>query len=185
MPDGRINVTDPDSRVMRTHGQPTIQGYNAQAAVTENQIIIAAEITIESPDFGHLEPVFDAALRNLERAGVSDRPAASRSSRARQTPRSCPSKHPLDVMRGAGLLAIRCVAQTQARQIPARSDPERVGGNGGMCPLTNERRREQRGRYLAIHFNRGANLRVRVICKSSEVEAVALVLVREIRVRAT
>jgi transposase len=69
MPDGRINVTDPDSRVMRTHGQPTIQGYNAQAAVTEAQIIIAAEITIESPDFGHLEPVFDAALRNLERAG--------------------------------------------------------------------------------------------------------------------
>jgi hypothetical protein len=60
---------------MRTKGQPTIQGYNAQAAVTERQIIVAAEITIESPDFGHLEPVFDAALRNLERAGVRDRPA--------------------------------------------------------------------------------------------------------------
>jgi transposase len=74
VPDGRINVTDPDSRVMRTKGQPTIQGYNAQAAVTKNQIIIAAEITVESPDFGHLEPVFDAALRNLEQAGVSDQP---------------------------------------------------------------------------------------------------------------
>jgi transposase len=73
-PEGRINVTDPDSRVMRTNGQPTIQGYNAQAAVTESQIIVAAEITTESPDFGHLEPVFDAALRNLEQAGVSDRP---------------------------------------------------------------------------------------------------------------
>jgi transposase len=74
LPEGTINLTDPDSRVMRTKGQPTIQGYNAQAAVTDTQIIIAAEITIESPDFGHLEPVFDAALRNLERAGVSDRP---------------------------------------------------------------------------------------------------------------
>ena len=74
VPEGRVNVTDPDSRVMRTKGQPTIQGYNAQAAVTDKQIIIAAEITIESPDFGHLEPVFDAALRNLEQAGVSDRP---------------------------------------------------------------------------------------------------------------
>ena len=74
VPGGRINVTDPDSRVMRTKGQPTIQGYNAQAAVTERQIIIAAEITIESPDFGHLEPVFEVALRNLERAGVSDHP---------------------------------------------------------------------------------------------------------------
>jgi hypothetical protein len=59
---------------MRTKGQPTIQGYNAQAAVTDRQIIIAAEVTIESPDFGHLEPVFDAAQRHLERAGVSDRP---------------------------------------------------------------------------------------------------------------
>jgi hypothetical protein len=57
-----------------TKGQPTIQGYNAQAAVTDKQIIVAAEITIESPDFGHLEPVFAAALRNLEQVGVSDRP---------------------------------------------------------------------------------------------------------------
>jgi len=73
-PAGRINLTDPDSPVMRTKGQPTVQGYNAQAAVTENQIIVAAEITTESPDFGHLEPVFEAALRNLERAGVSERP---------------------------------------------------------------------------------------------------------------
>jgi transposase len=73
-PKGRINLTDPDSRVMRTKGQPTIQGYNAQAAVTDKQIVIAAEIAIESPDFGHLQPVFDAALRNLEQAGVNDRP---------------------------------------------------------------------------------------------------------------
>jgi transposase len=73
-PEGSINITDPDSRVMRTKGQPTIQGYNAQAAVTENQIIVAAEIMTASPDFGNLEPVFDAALRDLELAGVSERP---------------------------------------------------------------------------------------------------------------
>jgi transposase len=73
-PDGSMNVTDHDSRVMRTKGQPTIQGYNAQAAVTENQIIVAAEITTASPDFGNLEPVFEAALRDLELAGVSERP---------------------------------------------------------------------------------------------------------------
>jgi hypothetical protein len=42
--------------------------------VTENQIIVAAEITTASSDFGHLEPVFEAALRDLERAGVSERP---------------------------------------------------------------------------------------------------------------
>jgi len=73
-PEGSINFTDPDSRVMRTKGQPTIQGYNAQAAVTENQIIVAAEIMTASPDFGNLEPVFEAALRDLELAGVGERP---------------------------------------------------------------------------------------------------------------
>jgi transposase len=74
VPDGVMNKTDPDSRMMRTQGQPTIQGYNAQAAVTRGQIIIAAELAVESPDFGHLEPVVRATLRELEHAGVSDRP---------------------------------------------------------------------------------------------------------------
>jgi hypothetical protein len=73
-PEGSMNITDHDSRVMRTKGQPTVQGYNAQAAVTAEQIIVAAEITTASPDFGNLEPVFDAALRDLELAGVTDRP---------------------------------------------------------------------------------------------------------------
>ena len=74
VPDGVMNKTDPDSRMMRTQGQPTVQGYNAQAAVTRGQIIVAAEIAVESPDFGHLEPIVRAALHELERAGVTQRP---------------------------------------------------------------------------------------------------------------
>jgi transposase len=74
VPDGVMNKTDPDSRMMRTQGQPTVQGYNAQAAVTRGQIILAAEVAVESPDFGHLEPAVRAALRELEHAGVSQRP---------------------------------------------------------------------------------------------------------------
>jgi transposase len=74
VPEGVMNKTDHDSRMMRTNGQPTVQGYNAQAAVTRGQIIIAAEIAVESPDFGHLEPAVRAALRELEDAGVSQRP---------------------------------------------------------------------------------------------------------------
>jgi hypothetical protein len=73
-PDRVMNKTDPDSRMMRTQGQPTIQGYNAQAAVTRGQIIVAAEIPVQSPDFGHLEPTARAALRELEAAGVRQRP---------------------------------------------------------------------------------------------------------------
>jgi transposase len=70
LPAGQINTTDPDSRLVKTVGQKAVQGYNAQAAVNEHQILVAAEVTVESPDFGHLEPMVDAAERELERAGA-------------------------------------------------------------------------------------------------------------------
>jgi len=73
-PEGVMNKTDNDSRMMRTEGQPTVQGYNAQAAVTRGQIIVAAEIAVESPDFGHLEPTTRAVLRELDDAGVTQQP---------------------------------------------------------------------------------------------------------------
>jgi hypothetical protein len=60
--------------MMRTQGQPTIQGYIAQAVVTRGQIIVAAEIAVESPDFGHLEPAVRAMLRELDQAGITQRP---------------------------------------------------------------------------------------------------------------
>jgi len=74
VPEGKINSTDPDSGVMIQQGQPPMQGYNAQAAVTTGQIIIAAEIATTAPDFGRLEPVLDAALRELQHAGVTETP---------------------------------------------------------------------------------------------------------------
>jgi transposase len=73
-PESQINKSDHDSRMMLTVGQPTGQSYNAQAAVTADQIIVAAEISVQSPDFGHLKPTLDAALRELKHAAVPDRP---------------------------------------------------------------------------------------------------------------
>jgi hypothetical protein len=70
-PTAKINTTDHDSRIVRTAGQPAKQGYNAQVAVSEDLIIVAAEIAVESPDFGHLEPMVEAATSELERAGVA------------------------------------------------------------------------------------------------------------------
>src|SRR3954467_65725 len=55
-PSGLVNTTDHDSRVVRTHGQAPLQGYNAQLVVNDNQVVIAAEVTTDSPDFGHPEP---------------------------------------------------------------------------------------------------------------------------------
>jgi len=76
LPEGTINLSDPDSRVMRTQGTPPRQAYNAQAAVNEAQIILAAEITIDAPDFGHLEPMLDTTLEELHRHGVTEQPEA-------------------------------------------------------------------------------------------------------------
>jgi hypothetical protein len=72
LPAGVMNVTDPDSRVVRTQGQPGMQGYNAQLAVNDRQIIVAAEITTESPDFGHLEPIVRATQRELAALELGD-----------------------------------------------------------------------------------------------------------------
>src|SRR3954466_8522461 len=71
-PSGLVNVTDHDSRVVRTQGQPPLQGYNAQMVVNERQIALAAEITTESPDFGHLEPMVRATQRELRAIELGD-----------------------------------------------------------------------------------------------------------------
>ncbi|HEY1711458.1 MAG TPA: transposase [Solirubrobacteraceae bacterium] len=75
LPEGMVNLTDPDSRLIHDKRLTKLQGYNAQAAVScDGQIILAAEISTRSPDFGHLAPVFDAAVRDLALAGVNERP---------------------------------------------------------------------------------------------------------------
>jgi len=49
VPTGLMNVTDHDSRPMRTHGFKPLQGYNAQLAVNDQQVIVAAEVTPTRP----------------------------------------------------------------------------------------------------------------------------------------
>ena len=73
VPQGRINLTDPDSRVVKGL-RGFIQGYNAQAVTNQQQIVLAAEIMVAAPDFGHLEPMVDATQRELKAAGVTDTP---------------------------------------------------------------------------------------------------------------
>ena len=72
-PAGKVNVTDPDSRNVKTP-RGWVQGYNAQAVCNERQIIVAAEVNAYSPDFGQLEPMVAAAERELQAAGITDTP---------------------------------------------------------------------------------------------------------------
>lgn len=73
-PDGVMNLSDPDSRVMRTQGTPPRQAYNAQAAVNDRQIVLAAEISLSPPDFGHLAPMLDTTLEALRKQGIEKVP---------------------------------------------------------------------------------------------------------------
>jgi transposase len=72
-PEGRINVTDPDSRVVKGL-RGFLQGYNAQAVTTEQQVVLAAEIETVGADFGHLEPMLEATERELAAARVDETP---------------------------------------------------------------------------------------------------------------
>jgi transposase len=72
-PAGKINVVDPDSRNMKAF-RGYLQGYNAQAVTTERQIIVAAEIASDGLDFAQLDPMISAAERELEEAGIKERP---------------------------------------------------------------------------------------------------------------
>jgi transposase len=71
LPERTINVTDPDSRNLKTP-RGWVQGYNAQAVVTAEQIVIAAEISIESLDTANLHPMLTAAEEELHAAGVAE-----------------------------------------------------------------------------------------------------------------
>lgn len=69
----RVNVTDPDSRPVKT-ATGFIQGYTAQAATDENQVIVAAEVIAGGNERHRLEPMAAAARTELRKAGVEEEP---------------------------------------------------------------------------------------------------------------
>ena len=65
------NTTDPDSRMLKARNR-FLQGYNAQAAVSEDHIIVAAEVTNAANDSTMFETMIDATGANLEAAGCGE-----------------------------------------------------------------------------------------------------------------
>ena len=68
---GRTNLTDPDSRIMRT-STGWEQAFNGQAVVASGQIIVAAEIVPQATDVDAFHPMLAAARAALDEAGVAD-----------------------------------------------------------------------------------------------------------------
>ena len=69
--EAKANVTDPDSRIMKTR-RGYVQGYNAQAAAPADQIIVAAAVTPEENDVDQLHPMLAATATELQAAGVDE-----------------------------------------------------------------------------------------------------------------
>jgi hypothetical protein len=73
-PGAVANTTDPDSRFLHTRNG-TVQGYNGQAVVTEDQVVVAAQLTREANDLQQLAPMLAAVEQTLAAAEISNRPA--------------------------------------------------------------------------------------------------------------
>jgi Transposase DDE domain len=52
----------------------SLQGYNAQAVTTMQQVIVAAELTQQASDLQQLGPMLDATAATLAAAGIAERP---------------------------------------------------------------------------------------------------------------
>ena len=63
------NTTDPDSRLQKTR-TGFIQGYNAQVAVSADQVVVAAEVTPDPTDVAMLGPMLQSVRQNLSAARV-------------------------------------------------------------------------------------------------------------------
>lgn len=67
----KANVTDPESRIMKTR-TGYLQGYNGQALVTKDQVIVAADVTQEENDVQQLHPMLEQTQEELSAAGVEE-----------------------------------------------------------------------------------------------------------------
>lgn len=65
----RINMTDPEARTMKGP-RGWLWGYNAQAAVSEDGLIVAADVTQSPVDNSQFVPLVDQAGDNLDAAGL-------------------------------------------------------------------------------------------------------------------
>lgn len=69
--DVKANITDPDSRIMKTR-KGYVQGLNAQALVTEEQVIVAEDVTQQENDKQQLHPMLEQTESNRQAVGIKE-----------------------------------------------------------------------------------------------------------------
>ena len=70
--EAKANVSDPESRIMKT-AKGYVQGYNAQAAATAEQIIVAADVTQQANDVGQPHRMMAQAQSNAAAVGLAEK----------------------------------------------------------------------------------------------------------------
>ena len=71
--DRKANVTDPDSRIMKTK-DGWVQGYNAQAIVNQRQIVLACDVSQDAGDVQLYQPMTARLDETLSTAGIPAAP---------------------------------------------------------------------------------------------------------------
>jgi hypothetical protein len=66
VPDGKVNVTDLDSKRLKAR-EGYIQGFNAQAVIDAGQLVVAAEISNSNVDWSQLDPMITATFTDVDR----------------------------------------------------------------------------------------------------------------------
>ena len=68
----KLNITDPDTRLIARRGGRSVQGFNVQVVASPNQIVLAAEVTQAINDSDQLERMVDRAISELAEAGIEE-----------------------------------------------------------------------------------------------------------------
>jgi transposase len=128
-PAAHANTTDPDSALVRG-ANGFVQGFNAQVVSTTAQIVVAAELSTDSPDARLLAPMAEAARDELARIGHREAPGV--------------------LVADAGywnVPQIEALAATGLEVLVAPDSPSRRDRDAGARKLRDKR---PAGRYLAM-----------------------------------
>jgi transposase len=71
-PNQKINVTDPDSRIMKDAHGSYLQGYNTQSVVAKDRTTLAGEVVNDENDTAQLHPMIDRTRQNLAETRSAD-----------------------------------------------------------------------------------------------------------------
>jgi transposase len=72
-PKAQYNFTDPESQIMKVSNKGWDQCLNAEVAVNEHQIIVAADVTDETNDKQQVRPMIAQTQQNVAGAGVTEK----------------------------------------------------------------------------------------------------------------